>query len=91
MEDYIKASIGSLAIKDNPKCRELLTKINRRLNILFNNTNMLNLVIALRRNNKGLTRLTTGATKHMSIERLMNNITADKRREALLDKYLPMD
>lgn len=101
MEDYIKATIGSLAIKDNPKCRELLTKINRRLNILFNNTNMLNLVIALRRNNPGLTRLTTGAASHMSIERLMNNITsqqendfdlkAKQRREALLDKYLPMD
>lgn len=91
MEDYIKASIGNLTIKDNPKCRELLTKINRRLNILFNNTNMLNLVAALRRNNQGLTRLTTGATTHMSIEKLMNNITANKRREALLDKYLPMD
>jgi hypothetical protein len=101
MEDYIKATIGSLTIKDNPKCRELLTKINRRLNLLFNNTNMLNLVIALRRNNPGLTRLTTGAASHMSIERLMNNITsqqendfdlkAKRRREALLDKYLPMD
>lgn len=107
MEDYINETIGRLNVNDEPKCKELLTKIRLRLNILFNNTNMLNLVIALRRHYPEITKLTTGAitlmnkSTHMSLEKVMNNITsqqendfdlkAKRRREALLDKYLPMD